>query len=291
LGKINTSKKNNTFINISEGEMPKRNMTEEEKKAWGAKMKAAREKKEQLDRVEESVKVAPEAPANEDLSTLLKEIAEIKETNALLKAALLNNNTNPNTNNNSGGLQSTNKGIVGTFEKYIIDPNNYPDPRERLFTFFETEPKYRRLGFKDNYELRYEMAATMPYERKDGVLEVQPRFILGLDRIIYDEDTYEPTNGRYVVKEFIFFEDPQTAVTVARENGLDITDQNEKNFLNEMRYLRIRDWLIECFYPSKPDKTVKQRKDMVINGKQVQYYEVSSTEAQSIPFSELKTKI
>jgi len=243
--------------------------------------------KAQLDKVDEVVKQAPDTQANVDLAELLRQINEVKETNALLKAALLNKNTEAD-----NGLRLNNRsGIVGTFEKYMLDPERYPDPRNRLTDYFESQPKFRRLGFKDNYELRFEMTPTMPYERKDGVMEVQPRFVLGLDRIIYDEDTYEPTNGRYVVKEFIFFEDPSTAVTIARDNGLDVTNENETDFLNEMRYLRARDWLVECFYPALPDKTVKQRKDMVINGKQVQYFEINSTDAQTIPFGELKTKI
>lgn len=258
--------------------MPKKNMTPEEKKAWGEKMKALREQK----KLDEQIQSVPNPEANLDLGDILKQIEELKQTNALLQAAVLNKQPQ--------GVQVGNK-VSGVFEKYITDPAHYPDPRERLFDFFETEPKYRRLGFKDNYELRWEIASMTPYERKDGIQETQPRFVVGLDRIIYDEDTYEPTNGRYVVKEFMFFEDPQTATIIARQNGIDVDEENQKAFLDEIRYIRVRDWLIECFYPALPTKTVKNKKDMVINGKQVQYFEISSPDAQAIPFGQLKTKI
>jgi hypothetical protein len=260
--------------------VPKKNMTPEEKKAWGEKMKKAREAKKQSKQIKDN---PPEKEANAGLSELLKQIEEMKD-NPLVQA-LLNNNQK------QGGTQVTERGVIGTFEKYITDPKHYPDPRERLFEYFETESKFRRIGFRDNYELDFKIAAMTPYERKDGVQETQPKFTLELNRIIYDEDTYEPTNGRYTVCRYVFFEDPQTAVIVARDNGLEVQEQNEKAFLDEMRFIRMKDCLVECFYPPKQDRIKKQKKDMVINGKQVQYFEVNSEDATNIPFDQLKTKI
>lgn len=246
----------------------------------------------ELNKKDEQIAQSPAPEANADLGELLKQIQQIQEDNTLLKAALLNQQQNDAPQNaNQQGSMTTSRGIVGTFEKYITDPSRYPDPRERLTEFFETSPKYRRFGFKDNYELRWEVKPMRPYERKDGVIETQPRFVMGLDRIIYDEDTYEPTNGRYVVKEIMLFEDPETALIIADEQGLNLDKSNEKAFLDEMRFIRLRDWLVECFFPSTPTKSVSQRKDMVIDGKQVQYFEVSGQTAQNIPFEQLKNKI
>ena len=253
---------------------------------------AAKKRKEENKKLKEEVqqetiniqkKTEPEA--NADLNTLIKQIEELKD-NPLIQA-LFNKELNKEQNNDVNvGERKT-----GVFTKYITDPAQYPDPRERLFDFFNSQPKYRRFGLQDRYELRWEVGSMVPYERKDGILETQPRFVVGIDAIIFDEETYEPTDGRYVVKEFMFFEDPQTNVIVARENGIPVDESTEKAFMDEMRFIRVRDWLIDLFLPGKIDKTNKNRKDMVINGKQVQYYEISSTESETIPFDQLNTKI
>lgn len=263
--------------------MPKKNMSPEERKAFGEKMKAARQAK----KLNQQIKEQPQKEANADIGELLKQIEEMKQNQALLQAALLGQQ---NLNANQQGSQVTTKGIIGTFEKYITDPAHYPDPRERLFDYFESSPKFRRIGLRNNYEMEWEVAPMRPYERKDGVMETQPKFRIELNYIIIDEETYEPTNGRYTVKDFVFFEDPQTAIVVARDNGLEVNDENEKAFLDEMRFIRIRDWLEDAFFPS-PLTTHKQKKDMVIGGKQVQYFEVSGEDAQAIPFNELKNKV
>ncbi len=236
----------------------------------------------QEDTINIQSKQAPEA--NADLNTLIKQIEELKD-NPLIQALFAGQATSQNNGVNVGEKKT------GIFTKYITDPNHYPDPRERLFDFFNSQPKYRRFGLQDRYELRWEVSGMVPYTRMDGILETQPRFVVGIDAIIFDEETYEPTNGRYVVKEFMFFEDPQTNIVVARDNGMDIDESNEKAFMDEMRFIRVRDWLIDLFLPGQVQKTHKDRKDMVINGKQVQYYEISSTESETIPFDKLNTKI
>ena len=239
--------------------------------------------KEEIQQDTQNIQKKAEPEANADLNTLIKQIEELKD-NPLIQALF-----------NKGQVQNNDVQVgerkTGVFTKYITDPAQYPDPRERLFEFFNSQPKYRRFGLQDRYELRWEVGSMVPYERKDGILETQPRFVVGIDAIIFDEETYEPTNGRYVVKEFMFFEDPQTNVIVARENGIPVDESNEKAFMDEMRFIRVRDWLIDLFLPGKVEKTHRDRKDMVINGKQVQYYEVSSTESDSIPFDKLNTRI
>lgn len=268
--------------------MPKKDMSPEERKAFGEKMKAAREAKKLADVAKET----PTPESNADIGELLKQIEEMKTNQALMQAALLNQNfLNTPQNANTQGSQITSKGIIGTFEKYITDPKQYPDPRERLYEYFESNNKLRRIGLRNNYEMTWEVTPMRPYERKDGVMETQPRFHLELNYIIIDPDTYEPTKGRYTVKDIIFFEDPQTALIVARDNGLEVDEVNEKAFLDEMRFIRVRDWLEDAFFPEQIQSSKPKKKDMVINGKQVQYFEVSSENPQTIPFNQLTTKI
>ena len=99
------------------------------------------------------------------------------------------------------------------------------------------------------------------------------------------------TEGRYVRRQMIFFEDPDAAMTVARENGLNVEDFEEKTFLDEMRYLRVRDWLLENFYPPKNINRKQNKKQMVVGNQVVEYYEVSSVENSDIPFDQLGNKM
>lgn len=118
----------------------------------------------------------------------------------------------------------------------------------------------------------------------------EPRFTLDLNRIVYDEETYEPTNKRYTVCRMVFFEDPQTAMIIARENGIQIDAQDEASFLDEMRFLRMRDWLLEAFYPPKPAPN-RNKREQVIGNQMVEVWEISSETSAKIPFDQLNSKL
>lgn len=202
-----------------------------------------------------------------------------------LKAYLFNQSTQQA---QPQGPQVNQQGILkGTFEKYLVDPALYPSPTERL----AAEPRLAAFAFDHNYNLDYEVAISS-YETKDGINTKEPRFHLTLSRKRYD-DQGEPLKDKegnqlaYIVRKMTYHEDPQSAVVVARERNLDIDQSNERVFLNEMRYLRARDWLFDIFFP-KPADTRKEHSQEVVDGKLVQVISIASTEAQSIPFAELK---
>lgn len=181
--------------------------------------------------------------------------------------------------------QVNNRGqLIGTFEKYIIDPANYPDPRERL----GKESRLARFAFDLNYDLNFKVE-TQQYDTKDGVSVREPKFTIELNRIVLDEDTGEPTNKRYTVARMIFHEDPQAALVVARDAGVDVNSMDQSTFLNEMRYLRMRDWLLEAFYPPKAVPN-GNKKEVVIGNRLVEIYEVSSENPSKIPFDSLDKK-
>lgn len=196
-----------------------------------------------------------------------------------LKQALLSQGTQPNTLSFKGG------NLTGTFEKYVVNPNHYPDPRERL----SKEGRLARFAFDINYELNWKVDVS-EYTTIDGIRTKEPKFTLELVRILIDEETGEPTNKRYVVCRLIMHEDPDAALTIARQNGIDVEEMEEAAFLDEMRYIRMRDWLLECFYPSPPEKT-NQKKDMVIGGTIVEFYEITSENPEKIPFDKIKNKM
>lgn len=218
----------------------------------------------------------PETKTTYSDADIAELIAQVKE----LKAQKVNfapNNT----------LQSNNGRLVGTVEKYVVDPTRYPSPVERL----TNEPKLARFAFPLNYELVWDVGVSS-YETRDGINTKEPRFTLQLIKIVMDEETFEPTNKRYMLYQLIFHEDPQAALILAQEHGLPVDEQNEASFLDEMRYLRMRDWLfqLEPFFP-RPAQTKKNKREEVVGNRLVEVYEVSSENAQPIPFNELEKKL
>jgi len=259
--------------------MPKKEWTDEERKAFGAKMKASRAKKETVDKtvnIELPEHPEPDNAEEQDVSDLQRQILEMKENMDLMRAALLNQNQ---------GVQMDRQGeLVGEFEKYIIDPSNYPDPTPRL----ALEDRLKPLAFEYNYELNYEQQISS-YQTKSGKNIKEPRFHVTLNRIVMD-DAGQPTNKRYIARKMVFHEDPDAALVIARENGLEVNKADERLFLNEMRYIRVRDWLFDIFW-AKPIQDKEKIKDEVIGGTIVQVFTKNSEQPGDIAFDKLTTKI
>lgn len=264
--------------------MAKKNWTEEERLAFGAKMKAAREAKRSAPaqvpvtahNVTETHVEAPGEPQttisqDDDYNALLARIQELEA------AQWRNLNKTPD------GATVGPRGVLGTVEKYSTERSLYDNPIERLML----EEKLKKFAFDMNYELQFEVTDSS-YETIDGIRQKEPKFTLDLIRVIYDEETGDKTNGRYTVCRLIMHEDPDAAIVIARDNNIVIETDDEKTFLNEMRYLRMRDWLIECFYPA-PVKTETNKREMVVNGQLVEYFEVNSENSASVPFDKLNS--
>lgn len=202
----------------------------------------------------------------QNVDDLIRQIQELKDMQWKMMAGQVGN----------VGPSVSNGKMTGTFEKYKTDPGLYPDPGERL----AEEPKLQRFAFKINYELAFEVSESA-YTTIDNVRTKEPKFKLELVRKMMDEETGDDTGGRYSVCQIILHEDPETALIIARQNGLPVDENDEAAFLNEMRYIRMRDWLVECFYPPKVE-TERTRKDTVIGGKLVQYWEVKGEEGKGL---------
>lgn len=250
--------------------MPK---SEEERKKASERMKAYHAAKKEA-------KEAPSMPEY-DLKSLQARVEELQSQLERLAA----NPTVPPISPQPANPQVSRGSLVGTYEKYIIDPAYYPDPRPRLFK----EPRLQRFAFETNYEMGWEVSSTA-YETIDKIRVREPKFTLELIGVMFDDEG-EPTNKRYLIKSAIFHEDPEAALVVAREKGLPVDESNERKFLDEMRFMRMRDWLIEIFYKPKNNAPKKNRREMAIGGKLVQTWEISSEGSESIPFAELKNKL
>lgn len=285
--------------------MPRKKMTDEEKKAFGEKMKLAREKKklfqEPAVKVEtQDLPVVPfgEAPVDVQetkLDMLQRQLDEVMETNALLKAAFLNNQGNQNSQGTDNVSIGRGNKVIGEVDKYLVDPNEYPDPTKRL----ADEPRLAALAFKFNYDLDYEFKISN-YETKTGLNMREPDFLITLYRIVLDEQgnplevidpkTNKPAIKRYIARRLSFKEDPQAALVIARENNLDVDKSDERAFLNEMRYLRVRDWLFDYFWPV-PSQSASRVQEEVIGGSIVQVSLKNSVEPSSPDFDQINKKI
>lgn len=211
---------------------------------------------------------------NNSNDELLRRVLELQAQ--LLQSGILNQG-----NNQATGPQVANGKLTGTVEKYSLDSKRYADPTARL----SAEQRLQRFAFPINYELQFEITQTS-YTTIDNVRQIEPKFTLKLIKKIIDEYTGDDTNGRYVITSMVFFEDPETAIIMARENGIEVDDSNEAAFLDEMRYLRMRDWLIDAFYPKPPKATAQQEK--VIDNRVVSFYEVNNESGDvKIPFDQM----
>lgn len=254
----------------------KKEWTDEERKNFAEKMKAAREKKlpEEAFETAENVETAP---GEQNVDDLKQQVQEMKENMELMKALLLNKDT---------GVQMNQRGdLVGEWEKYLVDPSLYPDPTRRL----TKEPRLQPLAFDYNYELEYKVGISS-YETKTGKNVKEPKFEIQLNRIVID-DQGKQTPKRYIARKLIFHEDPSAALVIARENDLDVDKSDEKAFLNEMRYYRVRDWLFDIFWPRPTDEQKNPIHDEVIGGTVVQVFTKSSVDPSGIDFNQISKKL
>lgn len=241
------------------------------RKAFGEAAKARAEAKKQTTQPEVETTIQ-----NDDYNTLKQQVEELKQ---LIASQAKQQPAQPQ------GAQITSTGLIGTLHKYNTDPSYYPDFTKRL----ALEPRLSRFAFGENWELEFSVK-TSTYTTLDNRRVDEPQFTVQLIGVVFDDDGNK-TEGRYVRRQMIFFEDPDAAMTVARENGLNVEDFEEKTFLDEMRYLRVRDWLLENFYPPKNINRKQNKKQMVVGNQVVEYYEVSSVENSDIPFDQLGNKM
>jgi hypothetical protein len=256
--------------------MPRPAKGSPEAKAWAEKMRAARDLARNKN--EEILTGPSPAPDNDDVGELKKRLTELESYIKNLPRQTAPEPTKP---------QVGAAGLVGTYEKYSLGKNYYPDPCERL----ARETRLQRFAFPENYELKYDVTESR-YKTIDGINTVEPKFTLKLIVKVFDEVTGEPTNKRYTILQGVFHEDPDAAIVIARDNGIEIDEENERDFLNEMRYLRFRDWLLEAFYPTPPPPSENKR-EVVVGNRLVEIFEVTSEHPESMgrAFSQISKKL
>ena len=255
-------------------------MTPEERKAFGEKMRLAREKKAQTTPpVETTSQDTP--PTSETSPTVqipvdtLNKLMERLDRLESHKTESLPGNHTPEINNMGRA--------VGVMQKYAVDVRDYDDPRQELYDL----PELTRYAFKENYYLMWDVEAVQ-YENKWGIAYSEPRFVLKLYKRMFEDDgTPTPLmdkvtgkqivdeQGRpqfrsYLVQRAYFFEDPIASMKEAQEMGIPVTNANSKDFLEKMRKLRYRNWLIEIFQPKRPTVQPRTTETVLVGSTQVQ---------------------
>jgi hypothetical protein len=245
--------------------------TEEERKAFGEKMKASRAAKTNTPQPTEPVEATPSEPTvnlTQDQFQALMERLNKLETS---KTESFDTKNEPQLNQLGRA--------VGIMQKYSVDPRDYLDPREQLYLL----PELERFAFRQNYYLNWDVEQTQ-YETKYGTSFSEPRFELRLYKRLFEDDG-EPTvikdnvgqpvldeQGKpqyksYLVKKAFFFEDPAASMKEAQQLGIPVTNANSKEFLEQMRKLRYKSWLLEIFNRPKAVKT--NRKEQMVIGSSV----------------------
>lgn len=148
--------------------------------------------------------------------------------------------------NPGSGLQVNPFGaVVGTVTKFNINPEYYPDPRERLYD----EPRLSRFSMRENYFITWDISAK-PYQTKDNMSIQEPTFHVTLYQNLFDDQGKE-TGSAIVIQTLHMNEDEELCRMFAAENGFEVTDESLKQLMDDTRYARISNWLLSIFFPPR----------------------------------------
>lgn len=244
--------------------MPKKEWTDEERAAFGAKMKAKRlEKEQQRESAKPQQEVSPSQAHTDQAPQSQAETVTITQDQYQALMARLDAVDAAKTETvrpSDNGFDQYGK-PQGVIQRYSLDPAHYSSPLEQLYNLEEL----RRFGLKDNYEMTWDVDQTI-YETKYGTSMADPKFTITLKKKMYDGAGLL-TDKRIIVQTGVFFEDPAASVKEAVALGLPIDKANTPEFLSQMRFLRYKQWLLDVFNPNPPTSTKARITPTVIDGK------------------------
>jgi len=172
----------------------------------------------------------------------------------------------PQSFNGDGVHISAGGGIQGRMVKHSLKKGDYPDPTSRLYD----DERLKRHNLRENYIFTWDVTGEQ-YE-KNGVTYAEPRFTVCLYRRLFD-DMDMPTGKAALISRTMLHEDEFVAQIIADRLGMLDNFASTKEMMDEVRYRRIRDWLIPIFIPSKPEEHANRRTEMVIDGKAVEVFD------------------
>lgn len=167
---------------------------------------------------------------------------------------------------------------TGVIQTYSVNPADYADPRDFLYDL----PELAQYAMRLNYNLDW-LVEQKIFETKYGTSVAHPKFSLilqrkrlenGVEVVKIDPNTKREFHPRIHVQTGVFFEDPAASVTEALQLGLPIDKANTPQFLEQMRQLRYKTWLLDVFFPQPPTNTADYSTEQVIDGK---VYQIENT--------------
>lgn len=167
-----------------------------------------------------------------------------------------------------GGAHLNQSGAVqGIVQKQSVKREDYPDPTERLLN----EQRIQRFAPHDNFIFKWSVDGVQYVQ--NNVTFAEPKFTLELYRRLYDDDG-ELTGQAGLVSRNILHDDEFTTKIMAGRLGiLDQFPDDEQGFrdlMNEIRYERIKAWMISLFVTPKIEQHRKKPSTMVIDGKAIE---------------------
>lgn len=206
---------------------------------------------------------------NEDLlRTLMAKVAELekdKNPHMTPEAALTYTAQVQGYNTNIGA-----NGVQGRIFRYPVEKGYYPDPTERLYE----EERLKRFGLRENFFFDWDVEGV-EYE-KYNVTYAEPRFTIRLFRRVFAEDGVTETGKMALVNRQIMHEDEIVARAAADKLGMTDKFESFADMMNEMRYYRIRQWLLDLFTPPNIQAHAAQSRPMVIDGKVVEMFDTEA---------------
>lgn len=241
------------MINVS------KEWTEEERKAHSEKMKAAHAARKSTQDKNNETKPAEQSVTltQYQFNQLMQRINQLEQQPKPEPAQALNQVVQ---------MQQptvTNQGIQGIQYKYPVDKGYYKDPTDRLYQ----EPELKRFALGENFIFTWSVEGIV-YE-KYNITYSEPKFTVELYRKMFDEEGNE-TGKLAFVNRNILHEDELTARIIADKMGLLTPETNLADLLDEMRYMRIRQWLLDLFKPKQIKAVKNNLTTTVIDGKVVE---------------------
>lgn len=239
-----------------------KDMTPEERKEWGQKMKEARAKKKED---------KPDTVSKQDFDKQQEQIAELTAKLQELSSATSHA---PQAVEERAHAHLGTQGIQGVVVKYPTDKSFYPDPTDELYDL----PELKKKAMRENFSLTFDVTEQV-YENK-GVTYSEPKFVLELWR--FPNESEKAQIAKQMQKDgdgtksldleevkihlgtCVVHEDKTTAISMAGKLGIDYGD--ERDLLNKIRVQRFKQWLITnpMLVGQLPATKAKTKKEMVI---------------------------
>jgi len=206
------------------------------------------------------------------IATIMATVQALQQTNPQVATATPEeklDEINRITPSASVGVQ----GVQGVINKYPVEKSYYPDPTARLLD----EPSLARFAMKQNYIFKWTVDGV-EYER-NGVAFSEPRFTLELFRRLYNEDGEATGSAALVARNMLHEDQMTTRVAAVRLNLVEKFGEGEDNMteiMDEVRYWRMQQWLLDLFRPAKIETHRKRPTTQVIDGKVVEVFDTES---------------